>query len=175
MPKPAKKGKRVFDGTLLSMLGLLACLAALAYFRGGLDAATQGLHEGVNLIVRFGPVIVVSLLAAGYFGQLLPREAVQGWLGDEAGIRGIVIAAGAGIITPSGPFVSMPIAAVLLRSGASTAAVVAFLSAWALLAVHRLVAWEIPILGWRFALVRYGLCLLLPILAGLGSRLLIRQ
>ncbi|MBW2393270.1 MAG: hypothetical protein JRG95_03295 [Deltaproteobacteria bacterium] len=55
-----------------------------------------------------------------------------------------------------------------------TAAVVAFLTAWSLLAVHRLVAWEVPILGARFAIVRYGVSLALPVLAGLITRLLAR-
>ena len=51
---------------------------------------------------------------------------------------------------------------------------VAFLSAWALLALHRLVAWEVPILGWRFAALRYASCLVLPFLAGLVARALTR-
>ena len=177
MPKPSddeKKGARVFDGTLLTMMGILALFIGLAYWRGGGELAGAGLRQGVDMLVRFGPVIVVSLLAAGLADKLLPREMVQGALGEQAGLRGIVLAAAAGMITPSGPFVSMPIAAVLLRSGASSAAVVAFVSAWALLAVHRLVAWEVPMLGWRFALVRYGVCLALPILAGLGSRFFLR-
>jgi len=178
MPKQGddakQKGARVLDGTLLTMLGVLALFVALAYWRGGGDLASAGLRQGVDMLLRFGPVIVVSLLAAGLADKLLPREMVQTWLGEEAGLRGIVLAAGAGIVTPAGPFVSMPIAAVLLRSGASTAAVVAFVSAWALLAVHRLLAWEVPMLGWRFALLRYGVCLALPILAGLGSRFLLR-
>ncbi len=174
MPKADKKGKRVFDGTLLTMLGFLALLAALAYFRGGSELAAGGLRQGGDMLLRFGPVIIVSLLAAGFADKLLPRELVQQWLGEDAGLRGIVIAAGAGMLTPSGPFVSMPMAAVLLRSGASSAAVVAFVAAWALLAIHRFIAWEVPLLGWRFALVRYGVCLALPILAGLGSRLFLR-
>jgi len=178
MPKPTnhdKKGTRVFDGTLLTMLGILALLATLAYFRGGSDLAGAGLRQGGDMLLRFGPVIIVSLLAAGFADRLLPRELVQGWMGDDAGVRGIFLAAGAGMVTPAGPFVSMPIAAVLLRSGASHAAVVAFVAAWALLAVHRLVAWEVPMLGWRFALLRYGVCLALPILAGLGTRLFLRS
>jgi hypothetical protein len=48
--------------------------------------------------------------------------------------------------------------------------VIAYLSAWSLLALHRLVAWEVPILGARFALVRYAICVALPILAGLLAR-----
>ena len=57
---------------------------------------------------------------------------------------------------------SLPIAATRLRSGAEPAAVVTYLPAWSLLAVHRLVAWELPLLGARFALVRYAMCVVLP-------------
>jgi hypothetical protein len=51
---------------------------------------------------------------------------------------------------------------------------VAFLTGWALLALHRLLAWEVPILGWRMALLRYGISLLLPVAAGLAARALVR-
>jgi hypothetical protein len=64
---------------------------------------------------------------------------------------------------------------VLIRSGASPACVVAFVSAWSLLAVHRFVAWEVPILGLRFAMLRYGVSLLLPVFAGLVTRALLRS
>jgi hypothetical protein len=65
----------------------------------------------------------------------------------------------------------MPLAAAMLRSGAAPAAVVAFVTAWSLLAVHRLFAWELPILGAPFALTRWGICLLLPVAAGALMRL----
>jgi hypothetical protein len=48
--------------------------------------------------------------------------------------------------------------------------VVAFLTAWSLLALHRFVAWEIPILGWRLAALRYSVSLAIPVLAGLAAR-----
>ena len=53
----------------------------------------------------------------------------------------------------------------MLRSGAGAGPVVAFLSAWALLAPPP-GAWEIPILGWRLAALRYGVSLGVPVLAG---------
>ena len=173
--KPAG-GKRgaVIDGTLLALLALLAGLAALAWAQGGRELARQGLGEGAALLWRFGPLIVVSFLAAGFAGLLVPVEWVRAQLGPDSGLRGIALAVGAGIITPSGPFVSLPIAAVMLRTGAGAAAVVAFITAWMLLAVHRLVAWEVPLLGWRFALLRYASCLALPFLAGLIARSLAR-
>ena len=48
------------------------------------------------------------------------------------------------------------------------------LAAWSLLSIHRLVAWEVPILGWRFAALRYGACVVLPVAAGLLARVFTR-
>jgi uncharacterized membrane protein YraQ (UPF0718 family) len=60
----------------------------------------------------------------------------------------------------------MPIALVMIRAGAAVGPVVAFLTGWSLLSLHRLVAWEIPILGWKFAVLRYVASLALPLIAG---------
>lgn len=89
-------------------------------------------------------------------------------------MRGILLAAGAGALTPSGPFVAMPLAAVLARGGAGPGPLVAYVTGWALLALHRLLAWEMPMLGVRFALLRWSVSLALPVLAGLAARLLTR-
>lgn len=167
--------RRRIDPQLVFLLGLLALLAAVAWWRGGPALVREGLAGGAGLLLRYAAVIAVSFLAAGFAEALVPREWVGSALGERAGLRGILLGTAAGAITPSGPFVSMPIAAVMLRSGAGTASVVAYLTAWSLLALHRLVAWEIPILGPRFALLRYGACLALPVLAGLLVRVLLRS
>ena len=169
-----RKERRLFDSTLILMACLLLVLAGFAYLRGGTELLGLGFAQGWALLARFAPSIVVSLLAAGFADQLLPRDAMSAWMGEESGLRGILLGTAAGILTPSGPFIAMPLAVVLLRGGAATGAVVAFLSGWALLALHRLVAWEVPILGWRFALLRYAVCLALPVLAGLLARVLVR-
>jgi uncharacterized membrane protein YraQ (UPF0718 family) len=162
------------DGTLLTMLALLVALAALAHARGGAELVTSGLGEGGRMLLRFGPVIVVSFLAAGFADALIPQAWVRERLGADSGLRGILLAVGAGVVTPAGPFVSMPVAAVMIRSGAGAGPVVAFLSAWSLLALHRFVAWEVPILGWRFAVLRYLTCIALPVAAGWIARALTR-
>jgi uncharacterized membrane protein YraQ (UPF0718 family) len=162
--------RRVLDTQLLLMVAVAAALAALAWSRGGATLLRAGLGEGVDQFVRYGLLIAVSFLAAGFAQVLIPSAWIQGALGHESGMRGILLASAAGIATPAGPFVSLPIAATLIRVGAEPATVVAYLTAWSLLAVHRLVAWEVPMLGARFALVRYAICAALPILAGLLTR-----
>ena len=164
----------MIDGTAIFMLVLLGVLVWLAWMRGGEELLRSGLSGGWQLLLRFALVLAISFLAAGFAEVLVPTEWVSGALGEDTGMRGLVIATGAGMITPAGPFVAMPIAAVMIRSGAGSGPVVAFLASWALLAIHRLVAWEVPILGWRFALMRFAACLVLPVLAGLLSRFFVR-
>jgi len=164
----------VIDGTLVVLLVLLGGMAILAHARGGAPLVAEGFRGGADLLVRFAPVIVISFLAAGFAERLIPQEWVRERLDHGSGIVGILLGTGVGVLTPAGPFVSMPIAAVLLRSGAGAGPVVAFLAGWSLLSVHRLVAWEVPILGWRFAATRYGVCIALPVVAGLFARWLAR-
>ncbi len=171
----AQGGRGVLgDPQLQLMIGLLAGLAALAFWRGGAPLVRSGFAEGARALWQFGALIAVSFFAAGLAQVLIPREWIQRALGEQAGFAGILVATVAGAATPAGPFVSLPIAAALRASGASAGAVVAYLTAWALLAVHRLVAWESPILGPRFALFRWGVSLGLPLLAGILARMLSR-
>lgn len=161
------------NGSLAIMLAVVAALVAVAAVRGGAPLVREGLGRGGGLLVEFSLLLVVSFLAAGLAQVLIPRGWFEGALGAGSGVRGLAIGTGAGAITPAGPFVSMPIAAIMLRSGAAPGPVVAYLTAWALLSLNRFVAWEIPILGIRFALLRWAVCLVLPLLAGLLTRALV--
>jgi uncharacterized membrane protein YraQ (UPF0718 family) len=163
----------IVNGSLVAMLGVVALLAALAFAFGGESLVREGLGRGAALLLEFSLLLVVSFAAAGLATVLVPREWIEAALGQESGIRGILIATGAGVITPAGPFVAMPLAAAMLRSGAAVAPVVAYLTAWSLLAVHRLIAWEIPIVGLGVATLRYAISLVVPVLAGLAARALV--
>jgi uncharacterized membrane protein YraQ (UPF0718 family) len=164
----------VLDGTLLVLVAAVAALAWLAYARGGEELLRRGLSDGWMLLYRYALLILVSFLAAGLASVLVPEQWMARNLGAESGLRGILIAAAAGVVTPAGPFVSIPIAAVMIKSGAGSGPVVAFLAGWSLLALHRFIAWEVPLLGWRFALLRYSTCLVLPPIAGLIARAVTR-
>jgi uncharacterized membrane protein YraQ (UPF0718 family) len=163
------------DRTFVIILGLLAVMCAIAYNRGGGQLIGDGLEGGARMLLRFGLVIVVSFMVAGLAEKLIPHEWIQRSLGEGSGLRGLLLASAAGAVTPSGPFLSMPIAATMLRTGAGSGAVVAFLTSWSVLSLHRLIAWEIPIIGWRFALLRWGISLIFPIAAGFAMRMISRS
>jgi len=171
----AGKGKGVIDSTLLGFVFATIALGVTVWLRGGNELLREGLGNGGSLLLKSGLIIAVSFVAAGLAEALIPKGAIPTALGVDSGLRGILLATGAGALTPSGPFVAIPIAAAMERSGAGTAPLVAYISAWGLIALHRLVAWEIPILGTRLALIRWSVCLLLPVLAGLAARIFTRS
>lgn len=165
---------KIFDGNFWIVFGVLVALCGVALARGGTPLLGEALGNGTRLFLRFGAVLFLSFLVAGLAETLMPREWVSNALGKESGWKGLFLATAAGIVTPAGPFVSMPLAAGLLRSGAAPAPVVAFLAAWSLLAIHRLFAWEVPIMGASFAFTRWALCLFLPVMVGALARYFFR-
>ncbi|HPG24714.1 MAG: hypothetical protein H6748_20935 [Spirochaetaceae bacterium] len=165
---------KLLDQNFWIVFGLLCVLAVVAFVRGGAPLVGEGLGSGARLFARMGLVLFLSFLVAGLAETLLPRAWISSALGEDSGWKGLLLASAAGIVTPAGPFVSMPLAVGMLRAGASPAAVVTFLAAWALLAMHRLIAWEIPFLGAPFAITRWLLCLLLPVAVGAVARLVLR-
>ena len=166
---------KIFDSNFWIVFGLLIALMGLAVNRGGMPLLQEGIGSGTKLFLRFGLVIFLSFMVAGLAESLMPREWISSALGEDSGWKGLMLAAAAGAITPAGPFVSMPLALGMLKAGAAPAAVITFLSAWSLLAIHRLFAWEVPILGASFAFTRWSLCLILPVLVGAASRLVVRS
>jgi uncharacterized membrane protein YraQ (UPF0718 family) len=163
-----RRGSGMLTSTII--LGVLAVvLLFIGYYRGEAQHV-QGVKAGFTMLVEILPMLLFAFIVAGMVQVLLPHEAIGRWVGVESGLRGILIGSVAGGLTPGGPFVSLPLAAGLLRAGASAGTMVAYLTAWSLWAVNRL-PMEVGILGWRFTLIRLASTLILPILGGLIAQL----
>ncbi len=141
-------------------------LGALAYARPG-RLHVDGLRIAYRHFVQVLPRVALALITAGFLAQIVPGELVAGWLGPASGLRGILIAALVGSVVPGGPIISFPIAVVLFKSGVGTPQLIAFLTAWSAFALHRVIAYELPFMGWRFSLVRILASLPLPFATGL--------
>jgi uncharacterized membrane protein YraQ (UPF0718 family) len=148
------------------IMGVLAvALVAVGYWRGR-GQHVEGLRLAANMTIEVLPLLIFAFLIAGMVQVLIPREIIARWIGGESGIRGILIGTVAGGLAPGGPYVSLPIAAGLLRSGAGIGTMVAFLTGWSLWAFSRL-PMELGILGWKVMLVRLACTFFFPPVAGL--------
>ena len=114
-----------------------------------------------------------ALLIASFMIQILPLHLVSDWMGPESGMTGILLASVAGIALPGGPMAAFPIAVVLQQSEAGLPQLVALISGWSLFAIQRLLAYEAPIMGWRFAALRSLVCLPLPVAAGFATQAIV--
>ena len=148
------------------IMGVIAvALLYIAYQRGGGEHVV-GLKSAGNLLVQILPLLIFAFIVAGMIQVLIPRELIAKWVGVESGLRGILIGSVLGGLMPGGPMTSLPVAAGLLRVGASIGTMVAFLTGWSLLAFTRL-PMEIGIMGWKFALIRMACVFFFPPIAGL--------
>ena len=153
------------------IMGIVALvLVAVGYFKGG-DQHIAGLKAGVVMVVQIMPLLIFAFVMAGMIQTLLPHDLIAKWVGAESGLRGIILGTLAGAVTPGGPYVSMPIAAGLLRAGAGMGTMVAFLTGWSIWAITRLPI-EVGIMGWKFTLVRLACSFFFPPIAGILANLL---
>ena len=73
-------------------------------------------------------------MVAGLVQAVLPPEIVAKWVGENSGLRGLIIAAIVGALTPGGPMTSFPIVVAFYMSGADRGALVSYITGWSLLA-----------------------------------------
>ena len=147
------------------IMGVIAiALLYIGHQRGGGEHIV-GLKSAGNLLLQITPLLILAFIIAGMVQVLVPHEIISRWVGMESGFRGILIGSAIGGILPGGPFVSMPIVAGLLRTGASIGTMVALLTAWSLLAFTRL-PMEVGLLGWKFTFIRLACVFFFPPIAG---------
>jgi hypothetical protein len=143
---------------------VVAVLAFIANMRGRvllMDGARAGLGEFLRLLPRIG----AGVIGAGFIAEIMPKALVASWIGPGSGFLGVVIATVGGALTPGGPVVGFSIGAAALKSGAGAPQVIAYSTAWALYAIHRLVIWEVPLMPARIVWLRAAVSLPLPFIA----------
>ena len=122
------------------------------------------------MLIGTAPRIVAALTISGLLWAMLPRDKLSRLVGTESTWRGLVIATGAGIITPGGPASAFSLLALLGGAGADRGAMVAYLTAWSTMGLQRVLVWDVPFMGADFSLARFLISLPLPIIAGLIAR-----
>ena len=161
------------NGMLIPTL-IMALLAIILLFTGyqrGDGSHVTGLKNAINTTLYIAPLLIFAFIVAGMVQALLPAEAVSKWVGEESGMRGILIGTLAGALSPGGPYVSFPIAAGMLKAGAGAGTLVAYLTGWSLIALVRL-PMEVGILGWKLTVVRFACTFFFAPIAGIIAHML---
>lgn len=158
----------------LGVLGLLLGSMILLAQRRDVDLHRQASNEAWQQLRLIALRLPLALMAASLLGELLPRETLAILLGPQSGWQGIVLATGLGALLPGGPMVSFPFVILLQQAGMAPAPMVALMTAWSVLALHRVLSFELPLMGARFVMLRWIVSLPLPLIAGMLAALALR-
>lgn len=152
--------------TLVFLWGLAALLTAVVALK-----FPERLRKAWRISLKTAPttliVVCMAIVASGFLAALLPTEVVARHMGEGSGVSGILVASALGAFLPGGPMVAFPLVITLARGEAGEPQLVALLSSWSVIAIHRLIAWELPLLGAAFAFRRIVTSFLFPPLIGL--------
>lgn len=146
------------------LVAVLVVLVILAIRRR--ERPSPILRRAVEQFAMLVPRMLCALVAAGFIAEMIPKDTIAGFLGKEAGLWALPVAAATGLIIPAGPVIAFAIAAVFAKSGASTAALITFITSWSVYAGHRILIYELPLLGPSFLRVRAVSVVVAPFLAG---------
>lgn len=150
---------------VLFILGAIALILAWLAWRRDASLLGAGLFEGGKIALDVLPVMLLTFVIAGLFTQLVPKDAVLSWIGNESGWRGIAIGSIAGILAPGGPLTMFPLVGLIQQAGAGIGTLVALVTAWSMWGV-RMILLESALISPRFALFKFLSCFFVPMLAG---------
>ena len=153
------------DTSTVVMMVAAGVALAVVYFKSP-EAANRGLSATGSLMLEITPRMIAAFTLAGLFQALVPQEVIVGWMGHGSGFKGILIGMSLGGITPGGPMTHFPVIASLFKMGVGIGPLVAYLSAWSLFGLQRVIMWEIPFLGPKVVALRIAVSFLFPLVAG---------
>ena len=161
--KPVRKTLRqwLFD----YRLALIVAVADLLIWIFWPAQAAPVIRNTWDYLVEMVVILIPVAVLMGLFEVWVPKQLIGKYLGHESGWKGILLALLFGS-APTGPlYVAFPIAAMLLKKGASPLNVIILLNAWAAIKIPQLLI-EANFLGPSFMLVRLALTVPSAILMG---------
>ncbi len=153
------------DTSTIIMMAAAAIALIVVYWKAP-EAASKGLNATGALVVEIIPRMIAAFILAGLIQAVIPQETIVSWMGHGSGLKGILIGMSLGTVTPGGPMTHFPVVASLFKVGVGVGPLVAYLTAWSLFGLHRIIMWEIPFLGAKVVALRVAVSFFFPLLAG---------
>lgn len=162
------------DASFLTLFIIAVILFVIAACMKGWDLPLSGLVAGGRLLWHLFPRLLLGFALAGMIQVMIPTEYIAKMIGEGSGLKGLTIGIAAGALTPGGPFINFPIVASLYQSGAGVGPLAAYLTAWGTIGINRTIIYEIPLLGAHFAVARYAVSIIVPLIVGIITPLIFK-
>ncbi len=151
-PDPKNKFKKllIIFAAIIIVFSLLTILYP--------EKSATGREISFNYLKEIVLIFPAVLVLMGLADVWIPQDKVEKYLGNNSGLKGLLLSIFMGTL-PTGPvFIAFPLASQLLKKGASIMNVVVLLGAWGSLKLTQ-IGVEIHFLGLEFAFYRVTLTL----------------
>lgn len=142
---------------------LIAGLALLISLRSDRRKTLHALQRAWQSFEKILPLLLVVMLIIGLTLAIMSPAQITRLIGNQSGICGLLLAAVIGSVTLIPGFVTFPLAACLLKAGASFAPVTLFVSTSMMVGIATMPV-EFQYVGRKAALVRNGLAIICSVL-----------
>lgn len=141
---------RRYWGAMAAALGFAAFIAVFPVYRGA--SLSMIAFQAKTMLLVIPPIFILL----GLLDVWVPREKMIRFMGAGAGVKGGILAFLLGSFAAGPLYGAFPVAAVLMKKGASFTNILIFIGAWSTTKIPMLL-FEISALGLRFALSRLAI------------------
>ncbi len=145
--KPAKTALQKYLPALLSAAGLAVFMILVPSYAH--KTASNLASQLLTTMLVIPPIFVML----GLLDVWVPREKMIAFMGPGSGLKGVLLAFFLGSAAAGPLYGAFPVAAVLMKKGASFSNILIFIGAWSTTKVPMFM-FEVASLGFRFALTR---------------------
>ncbi len=154
------------------LLGVIILYGILAIIQ--ISAAKQAIEISVFSLKEMLMVLPPIFILLGLLDVWVPRETMIRFMGDQSGVKGILLAFILGSAAAGPLYGAFPVAAVLMKKGAGFRNVMVFIGAWSTTKIPQLL-FEMSALGVRFTITRLlvdiiGIILIAQLLASIVNK-----
>ena len=141
---------------------LTLCCLLFAFIKNK-EKTIKSLKIALITLLKILPIVFIIIIFIGLLLGFVSESIISKIVGDQAGFWGIIIIALFGAIMHIPSLISFPLAASLLKNGASITAIAAFITTLTMIGIVTLPL-EIKELGKKMALLRNGLSFVIGII-----------
>ncbi len=148
------------------LINCTAIIALIVAFFKDKKRAIKSLKIAGKSTIRVLPMVFAIIILIGLLLGFVPPDQISRFIGEQSGIGGVLLVSLVGALMHIPSLLSFPLAASLLRDGASVSAVAAFITTLTMVGTITLPL-EIKELGREMALLRNGISFAIAIVIAL--------
>lgn len=141
--------------TIITIYSFLAVTLGISFYKDK-KKTKKAFIIGKNALLKMAPSLLAILGIVGLILGILTPETISKLIGSEAGLWATVLGAILGAFTLIPSLVAFPLAGSLLRAGATTMTISAFVTTLVMVGIIT-APMEIKTLGKKFTILRNGL------------------